>query len=731
MLALYAVTLGLGALLLFWVQPMFAKMVLPLLGGSPAVWNIAMVFFQAALLAGYLYAHLGYRWLRPKRQAVAHLLLLAAAFAALPIAVAADLQPPSGGQPALWLLALLSLSVGLPFFALAATAPMLQGWFAHTGHRDAVNPYILYAASNFASVLALVSYPILLQPQLTLRQQNLAWSLGFTLLALLIGACAWRLLGRYQAQGADHRAAVEIGLSAHIDWRRRLHWLLLAFVPSSLLLGVSQHISTDVASAPLLWVLPLILYLGTFVIVFARRPAIPHRLALFVQVPLVLILALLFYWRIHALSLVLPLHLTVFLFTALVCHGELAKRRPAPSRLTEFYLWMSLGGVMGGAFTALLAPILFDTVVEYPLALVAACFLRPRLSKSALAVLLLAILLALLLLPRLAGFSANANPGGVSPIWLLAYLIPVALLAYGCRGRPMLFGAAVAAILLSGAYDDRSEVIAIGRSFFGVNRVIAQGDGGDKVLIFKHGTTRHGLQYADPARRRIPLAYYHPKGPLGQVFAAMGPRLQEVAGVGLGIGAAACYRLGGQRWTFYEIDPLVVSFARDRGYFHYLSDCAPDARMVIGDGRLSLARGAGPAYDLLILDAFSSDAIPLHLLTREALAVYIGRLAPGGLLLFHISNRYLDLRPVLADLAGDAGIAAYVQHDAGELSEHRFGSIWVAMARAKADLAPLLSGGGWRRLAARPGRRVWSDDYGNLVSILRWGRGFRRGQSVD
>ncbi len=657
-------------------------------------------------------------------------MLLAVAFAVLPIAVAAGQQPPRSGQPALWLLALLTLSVGLPFFALAATAPMLQSWFAHTGHRDAVNPYILYAVSNFGSILALVAYPVLLEPLLTLRQQNLAWALGFSLLALLVGACAWRLLGPYRAQGADHRAAAEMGLSAQIDWRRRLHWLLLAFVPSSLLLGVSQHISTDVASAPLLWVLPLILYLGTFVIVFARRPAISHPLALFVQVPLLLILALLFYWRIHALSLVLPLHLAVFFFTALVCHGELAKRRPAPSRLTEFYLWMSLGGVMGGAFTALLAPVIFNTVMEYPLALVAACLLRRRLDQGAMTVLKalpLAALLALLLLPRLAGF----NPGDVPPVWLLPYLIPVALLAYGCRGRPLLFGAAIGAILLTGAYDERCDVIAIGRSFFGVNRVIAQGSGDDRVLIFKHGTTRHGLQYTDPARRRIPLAYYHPKGPLGQVFGAMGHRLHAVGAVGLGIGAVACYRLPGQRWTFYEIDPLVVSFARDRDYFHYLSDCAPGARMVIGDGRLSLAREIGPAFDLLILDAFSSAAIPLHLVTRQALAVYLARLAPEGLLLFHISNRHLDLRPVLADLAGDSGIEAYVRHDAGDLDEHRFGSVWVAMARTRADLAPVLTGGGWRRLAAHPGRRVWTDDYGNLVSIMRWWRDLQGGQSDD
>ncbi|MBT4489480.1 MAG: fused MFS/spermidine synthase [Rhodospirillaceae bacterium] len=730
MLALYAMTLGLGALLLFWVQPMFSKMVLPLLGGAPAVWNIAMVFFQAALLAGYLYAHLGHRWLRPRAQAIVHLGLLAAAFAALPITLGADLRPPAGGQSAVWLLGILTLSLGLPFFILSATAPMLQSWFAHTGHRDAANPYILYAVSNFGSILALMAYPMALAPNLTLRQQSVAWASGFFILTLLIAACAWMLARRYQAGGADQRAARESGLSDQVDWGRRLHWLALAFVPSSLLLGVTQHITTDVASAPMLWVLPLILFLGTFVIVFARRPAITHRLAVFVQAPMVLILALLFYWQIRYLRLILPLHLLAFFFLALVCHGELAKRRPAPSRLTEFYLWMSLGGVLGGAFTALCAPLLFDTVVEYPLAIVAACLLRPRQEGAALTwirALPLAILLVLLLLPRLLGYATDDLPLAR----LLAYLIPVALLCYGCRGRPIMFAFAIAAILLAGAFDRSSDEIAVTRGFFGVNRVIEKGLGRDQVHIFKHGTTRHGVQYTDPARRRQPLAYYHRKGPLGQVFEAFGPGLGHIGGIGLGIGTAACYRQPGQSWTFFEIDPLVISMARDRSYFSYLEDCAPGARMVIGDGRLALARHQGPAFNLLIIDAFSSDAIPTHLLTREAMAVYLDHLAPKGLLAFHISNRHLNLAPVLADLAGDAGLKALIQHDAGDQRNYYFPSTWVAMTRDETDLSPLTDTGRWRGLQARRGRRVWTDDYGNLLAVTRAWRNLRGDHSVD
>jgi hypothetical protein len=713
---------------------MFAKMVLPLLGGSPAAWNIAMVFFQATLLAGYLYAHLGYRFLRPKRQAMVHLGVLALAFATLPIVVAADLQPPSSGHPVIWLLALLTLSVGLPFFALAAMAPMLQIWFAHSGHRQAANPYVLYSVSNFGSILALLAYPVLLEPKLTLGQQSLAWAVGFILLVLLIGACAWLLMQHYQAHGADQRVRDGVGLPDQVDWPRRLQWLALAFVPSSLLLGVTQHISTDIASAPLLWVVPLTLYLGTFVIVFARRPVIPHRVAMFIQVPMVLVFALLPYWYVYHLRLILPLHLMVFFFVALVCHGELAKLRPAPRRLTEFYLWMSLGGVLGGAFTALLAPNIFATVMEYPLALAAACFLRPRLDQRPMTVrkaLPLVTLVALLALPRLAGYEA----GDLSSLWLLLYPIPLALLAYGCHGRPLLFGLAITAILLAGSYDNRSDEIAISRGFFGVNRIVVQGSGDDKVFVFRHGTTKHGAQYADPARRRIPLTYFHRLGPLGQVFRALDERLRQVAVVGLGVGTVACHESPGRQWTFYEIDPLVVYLARDQGYFHYLSDCAPNARIVVGDGRLSLRReikvnGSAPRFDLLMLDAFSSDAVPMHLITREALAVYLARLASGGVLMFNISNRHVNLRPVLADLAADAGMQAYVQrnHPKGRDKQHS-GSSWVVMARTADDLAPVLASAPeespWKPLEAKPGRRVWTDDFGNLITITYFWRRFQ------
>ncbi len=733
MLVLYGVTLGLGALLLFWVQPMFSKMALPLLGGAPAVWNIAMVFFQSALLAGYLYAHLGQKWLRPKWQAFVHLVLLAMAFAALPIALEDNLQPPPGDGAALWFLGLLTRSLGLPFLALAATAPMLQSWFARTGHRDAGNPYFLYGASNLGSIAALAAYPALLEPTLTLGGQSFAWTLGFALLAMLIGACAWHLKAAGLTDGARGNGEVMSDPSDQVDWRRRLHWLALAFVPSTLLLAVTQHITTDLASVPLLWVLPLILYLGTFVIVFARRPMISHRVAVFTQVPLVLILAILFHWQIGSLRLVLSLHLVVFFFIALACHGELAKRRPAPARLTEFYLWMALGGVLGGAFTALCAPFLFDTILEYPIAIAAACLLRPRQDRDPMTpakALPLALLLALLLLPRMLGLA----PDDLALGWLLAYLVPAALLAYGCRRRPLLLAIAVAALLTAGAYDKGGEVIHVERSIYGVNRVVAKAEDKGQVLTLKHGTTRHGVQYVDPSLRRTPLSYYHPDGPLGQVIGAFDDRLDKIAGIGLGIGTAACYQRPGRTWTFFEIDPTVARIARDQRFFHYLADCAPKARVVIGDGRLALAREGGPAFDLLIVDAFSSDSIPMHLLTREAMALYISRLTPDGVIMFNISNRHLDLRSVLADLAADAGAVGYVQDDRGNEKKFHFASTWVVIARRERDLLPLRQipkWHHWRPLAADAGRRVWTDDYGNLLGVTRTWLRLRGFQVLD
>lgn len=725
MLFAYAATLVLSALLLFLVQPMFAKMVLPSLGGTPAVWNTCMVFFQAALLAGYGYAHLGARWLAPRRQALLHVVLLALSLLTLP--VWPRYVDPGDAPPALWLIGLLAVSLGTPFIMLSASAPMLQRWFAGSGHARARDPYFLYSASNVGSLAALLGYPLLAEPLLTLRQQSFAWGAGYGVLVLAIAGCAW--LQWRSARGAIATAAGNAAEPAAarrpLTVPRRLRWLLLAFVPSSLMLGVTTHATTDVAAIPLLWVLPLALYLLTFVITFAQRPVLAHGWMLNLQL-VVLVAALVpFLWQARSLWLLLPLHLTLFFVSAMVCHGELARDRPATRHLTEFYLWMALGGVLGGMFNALLAPVLFDAILEYPIAIALACLVRPGVLRRrgwavAAAPLVAAGLVLLSLEARQVG-DARLVAG-----MALSAVAGAGLLVLGCRRRPVALALAVL-VLFAGSLMAGSarRLIAAERSFFGVHRVVWSEDGHYRLL--QHGTTVHGAQAADSGAARQPLTYYHRDGPLGRIFEALDQRLagRRIGAVGLGTGAVACYGRNGQQFTFFEIDPVVVDLARSSEYFSYLAACGevrPD--VVLGDARLTLAREPDGAFGMLILDAFSSDSIPLHLLTREAVQLYLTKLAPGGVIAFHISNRYLDLAPALAAVVEDLGGVARVspRPESERRAERRalmqFDATWVAIARTEGDLGRLATD--WARPAAGEAA-VWTDDYSNLLSALRRG----------
>ncbi len=733
MLPIFAGTLCLSALLLFWLQPMFTKMVLPLLGGSPAVWNTAMVFFQAALLAGYSYSHLTTRWLGLRRQSLLHLLILLTALPFLPIAVMAGWSPPRDAMPLAWLIGLFTVSVGLPFFAVATTAPLLQKWFAHIGHRDSTNPYFLYAASNIGSIFALLGYPVLLEPFVTLTGQGMLWAFGYGLLVVLIGVCVFLLRRNFTEQAADAKpAAAAEARSAPPDWRRRLHWMILAFAPSSLLLGATSHISTDVAAAPFLWVVPLALYLLTHVIVFSRRPILKHSWMIKAQPLFVLLVAITFFWPTFSLGMVMTMHLAAFFVTAMVCHGELARLRPATSHLTEFYLVMSLGGVLGGAFNGLLAPVLFDSVVEYPLMIVLACMLRPAADGAAprwrAYDLIWPLALCIVMLIYRRWFEAIDTTLAIV-LWTGFYVI-ASLVAYSFNTRPYRFGLGVSAILLSGAVVSaaNSNVLLRERSFFGVHQVLLDKSGTYNVL--KHGTTMHGAQFRDPSRRREAVSYYHRAGPLGQAMAAFadGPP-KRTAVIGLGTGALACYRRPGEKWTFYEIDPVVASIARDTPYFTYMSDCADNTPVVLGDGRITLAQADDGSYDRIIIDAFSSDSIPAHLLTREALALYLEKLSVGGVILAHISNRYLNLEPVLANLAADAGIHGFSQTQLAEAGGDervlRSGGSWVVLARSPDTLAALADRPDWHALERQPRFGVWTDDFTNIISVLVWWRGDR------
>ncbi len=733
MYLLFAGTMFLSAALLFCVQPLLARLILPLLGGSPAVWNTCMVFFQAVLLAGYLYAHAATAWLGVRRQALLHAALVWVPLLVLPLGLVADASRsvPSQGNPIPWLLGVLLASVGLPFFVVSTTAPLLQKWFAGTGHPAAHDPYFLYSASNLGSILALLSYPFLLEPLFTLKMQGWLWTAGYVLLACLIAVCA---LFVWRARPAATKSETNPGSLATdhfpLTTARRLRWVALAFVPSSLMLGVTLYISTDIAAIPLLWVIPLALYLLSFILVFASRPPLPHY-AVSALMPMVVLGALVLFLLggSHSSWPMLGFHLLAFFVVALFCHGELAQDRPPAAHLTEFYLWLSVGGVLGGLFNTLVPPLLFTqvSVAEYPLVLVFACLLLPVpvAGRS---------LWARRWLDVAVPLAFGASTVAIFFVWKppaqlgIPLLVILTGLCYPLVSRPLRLALSLLMILVPLiTLDLAGHTLHRERTFFGLLRVTDDPDTSLRKLM--HGSTMHGIQDLRPERRGEPLAYYHRTGPIGQVFEDFNARAPNgrVAAIGLGVGALACYAQPGQDWTFFEIDPAVVRIARNPDLFTYLADCkAHSLQIVLGDARLQLAQ-TRECYDLIVLDAFSSDSIPVHLLTAEALGVYLEHLAPGGSLAFHISNRYLDLKPVLADLASTcpAGPLICYARDDVEVSEAetkagKLPSQWVVMARAAADLGPLTSDPRWQRLPERPGATGWTDDFSNILSVFRW-----------
>ncbi|HEV8060862.1 MAG TPA: fused MFS/spermidine synthase, partial [Gemmataceae bacterium] len=679
--ALYAITLFSSAFLLFLIQPLFAKLVLPLLGGSPGVWNTCMVFFQSALLAGYAYAHFVSRRFSVTWQILLQAIILVAAFALLPIQLGNG-SPPTSTTPIFWLLKTLAVAVGVPFVVLATTAPLLQRWYARIAtHRD---PYLLYSASNAGSLLALLAYPVAIEPVWTLGNQSAGWRWGFALYGLCVVVCAMALW-QQATRSADTDSVQRRSAEPAPAWRRRLFWLLLAFVPSSLLLSVTTYLTTDLAAIPLLWIIPLALYLLTFIIAFARRGgAQPFFLARWLPLVLLVVACTLITEATEPITLLLVVHLGAFFFISLFCHARLAADRPSAAHLTEFYLWMSGGGVLGGIFNALLAPVIFSGLVEYPLILIVAALLRQGLDETdpaekdisptspfmkhvddmvgkrlgkvveeAAAALSVAVLLGGLAIALRMGLRWR-YPDEPEPLQLRNALVclPV-VLAYFLAPRPVRYALGLAAVLLVGALSPgiHGRLLDRERSFFGIHRVMIDPTGHFRQLV--HGNTIHGRQSLDPAQRREPLSYYHRMGPIGQVFTYGNEAgiLKNVGIVGLGAGSLAAYGQAGQTITYYEIDPVVKRIAMDDSLFTFMTDSKAKMNVVLGDARLTLAGAPDGSFDLLVLDAFTSDAIPIHLMTREAMQIYKRKLAPEGILAINISNRYLDLEPVVARLA--------------------------------------------------------------------------------
>ncbi len=681
----FTATTFLSAVLLFSIQPMFAKMVLPVLGGSPSVWAVAMCFFQAALLAGYCYAHLLIRHL-PRIAGPLHLAFGALALLTLPIGLPQSWGEPPPGDPYLWQLGLFAVAVGLPFVVVAANAPLLQAWFATTGHKNAADPYFMYAASNLGSLLALLSYPLVLEPVFGVRSLSWVWAGGFVVLLAAIGLCLL-VASREQRGVADNIGeddAAVTAVVAPLTWTRRAGWVGLALVPSALLTAFTTHIATDVASAPLIWVIPLALYLLTFVLVFRERALIPTRILLILHLTAVIVaLVQLAQTRHDGWFVSAATGLAVFFTSAMVAHRTLYEARPAARHLTEFYLYMSLGGSLGGVFAGLVAPQIFSEVFEYPilLALTMACrpaalnFQRMEGEWMRLWLIFAAGVLLLFWLPWVIAKLPTATDAAEMLPWLLArmrasfdrwgnaallcalFAIPMVVLWRHPPRQLMLAGLMCAAVLLLPSAVSQGEAK---RSFFGVYRVTTSGD--NEFNILKHGTTLHGAQRVRDAEGTLivdttPATYYHPKSPMAQTIdfvraatEAEGRKIR-VGIIGLGTGSLACYAKEGEAWRFFEIDPVVVGIAKNAVDFSFLHYCLPEPDIVLGDARLTLAKQPPASYDLIIVDAFSSDAVPVHLMTAEALRMYATKLTPTGVVLLHISNRYLDLDAVLGATA--------------------------------------------------------------------------------
>ncbi len=730
MLSAYVTTLFLSAALMFAVQPMFGKMLLPLLGGAPAVWNTEVVFCQGVLLLGYLYSHASLSWLGVRRQAVVQCFLILLPLPILPIGMDASWNPPVDTNPFPWLFSVLLLRLGPPLFVISTISPMLQRWFASIGHLKSADPYFLYAASNAGSMLGLLGYPVLFEPYLTLQSQSDVWRIGYGFLILMTLVCAamvWRATAPVDKETlpvGEHGSPFSVE-EEPVGNQRRFRWLLMAFAPSSLMLSVTNYLSTNIAPVPLLWVIPLALYLCTFILVFARRPPVPHRIVVrvFPATALVLLMAIVLQAT-RPIWLMIPLHLVSFFVIAMVCHGKLANDRPAVSHLTEFYLWVSLGGVLGGVFNVLLAPAVFSSLIEYPLILLLVALIPvwPEAGNQLdwkQSDLIWPAVLAIVGGGLIIGSQALQLDLGAP---LTAILIA---LTYTFSGRPLRFGLGLAAVLMASSFytGGQGQVLYAERNFFGVHRVL---NSQDDYHVLVHSGTLHGKQSLQASRRCQPLSYYHPKGPLGQLFAALGERSShyQVAAVGLGAGSMAGYSRPGQQWTFYEIDPTVVKIASDPRYFTYLTECGTNLRIVLGDARISLAKEPSRGFDLLILDAYSSDSIPLHLVTREALDLYLDKITERGILIFHVSNQYLDLKPVLGNLAKDAGLTSLVQEDLSISDQQRkLGqepSQWVVMGHSLEDLQAVAGDRRWKRLEGTQREGVWTDTYSSILSVLRW-----------
>lgn len=666
---LYALTIFVSAFLLFQVQPIIAKIILPWFGGSAAVWTTAMMFFQVALLGGYLYAYAIVRWLKPRRQAIVHITLLAASLLVLPILPSAGWKPASEAAPTARILALLAATIGLPYFLLSTTGPLLQAWFVRT--REGAFPYRLYALSNLGSMLALLGFPFVVEPLLSTKSQGLVWSMAYGAFVLLCAVTAWRGRG---AKQLPPPATEAIAAKEQPGWTLVALWTLLAACASMLLLGVTSHMTQNIAPVPFLWVVPLSLYLLSFILCFDSERYYKRDIFLPLLAAALVLMTMGFFLDVDRVNVKwqAPGFALGLFLCCMCCHGELAALKPHPRYLTLFYLMISVGGALGGLFVGLGAPRLFTHYLELPIAMV-----------------LCAAVMSLALMKTT---SARWLPiaGGV---------LTIAIAVYG------------------GIRDAKSEgrFKLSARNFYGVLSV--KDADGERMLY--HGVISHGQQLLDDARRRTPTSYYGPKSGVGRaILAAEETGPARIGVIGLGAGTLAAYGRATDTYRFYEINPLVCQVANSE--FTFLKDCPADKQVLLGDARLTLERQTPQGFQVLAVDAFSSDSVPVHLLTRQAFSLYFQHLHPGGVLAVHVSNRYLDLVPIVARNADELGRRAMVVEDEGEDADYLSATTWVLLSDSdEAFHRSEFAGASMEPAASKAKIRTWTDDYSNLFQVLK------------
>lgn len=726
--AVFFATIITGSFLLFLVQPMVARLALPLVGGAPSVWNSAMLSYQTLLLGGYGYA----LWLSKqplKRQAILHIGLLLLAVLTLPITLRTWV-PTQPGLEALFIPLLLLVSIGPVFGLVSAQAPLMQRWYV--ADPKAGEPWWLYSISNFGSLAGLLAYPLLVEPLISTSTQVWAWSVGFCVLIGLVCLAAWTRRDIAVAPVAPLADTHEEAATPLSRGRIAL-WLVLAAVPSGLMLSTTTHLTTDIVAMPLLWVIPLALYLLSFMVAFASRQTLAQLFL--VATPVIMLLSGRVMMSSTQQASVYLLVLTLILFFSIctALHSRLYSLRPHHSELTKYYFIMSLGGALGGAFTALIAPLVFSWTWEHPLLLVTAALLIPlpvlfdwparfgidpaRARRLAFALTTIGLILAF--------GPLNSGIREDHAVLASAALVAIILIGVACLAWRALFVALMCGLMLAqGGFDTIASMARSDtqRSYFGVYRI--RDDEAGKTRFLLHGTTIHGVQSLDPRKRRTPLSYYGARSGAGRVLAqteAMFGQKARVGVVGLGGGTLACYSRPGQSWTFFEIDPVVWNYSRD-GAFTFLRDCTPEAKVIIGDARLELAKLPKAGFDVLAVDAFSSDSIPLHLLTDEAIGIYMGALADNGVLLIHISNSFMRLEPAIAALAKHRGLFALQLADEPTSTSRTIASHWVVLARDRATLDTLRATSGdtrWKPLM-QPLGPAWTDDHASILPYMLW-----------